>query len=82
MTADELSAMARDIWETFNAHDVSDYDEPIAPDFVNHNAAPGTPNGPEGQRQVAARLYEAFPDLRFEIEDTFVADNRVAVLAG
>jgi steroid delta-isomerase-like uncharacterized protein len=80
MTADELRASARDIWEKFNAHDVSDYDELIAEDFVNHNAAPGTPRGPEGQRQVAARLYEAFPDLRFEIEEIFVADDRVAVL--
>ncbi len=80
MTADELRALAREIWERFNAHDVSDYDERIAADFVNHNAAPGTPNGPEGQRQVAARLYEAFPDLRFEIEEIFVADDRVAVL--
>jgi len=59
---------------------VSDYDERIAPEFVNHNAAPGTPNGPEGQRQVAARLYEGFPDMHFEIEEVFVADARVAVL--
>ena len=80
MTADELRALAVDIWERFNAHDVSDYDERIAENFVNHNAAPGTPKGPEGQRQVAARLYEAFPDLRFEIEEVFVAENRFAVL--
>jgi len=80
MTDEELRELARDIWEKFNAHDVSDYDERIAPDFVNHNAAPGTPTGPEGQRQVAARLYEAFPDLTFEIEEIFVAENRVAVL--
>jgi len=80
MTADELRGLAREIWEKFNAHDPSDYDEQIAADFVNHNAAPGTPDGPEGQRQVMARLYEAFPDLRFEIEEIFAADDRIAVL--
>ena len=80
MNADELRAAAKDIWERFNAHDVSDYDERFAPDFVNHNAASGTPNGPEGQRQVTARLYEAFPDLRFEVEEVFVAENRIAAL--
>jgi steroid delta-isomerase-like uncharacterized protein len=80
MTADELRAFAGEIWGKFNAHDVSDYDEQFAADFANHNALPGTPKGPEGQRQVTARLYEAFPDLRFEIEETFVADDRVAVL--
>ena len=80
MTAAELKKAAEAIWEKFNAHDVSDFDERIAPDFVNHNAAPGTPEGPEGQRQVAARLYEAFPDMRFEVEEVFTADHRVAVL--
>lgn len=80
MTAVELKVAAQELWEKFNAHDVSDYDERIAPDFVNHNAAPGTPEGPEGQRQVTARLYEAFPDMRFEIEEIFMADDRVAVL--
>jgi predicted ester cyclase len=80
MTGDELRALATDIWERFNAHDVSDYDERIAADFFNHNAAPGTPRGPEGQRQVVGRLFEAFPDLRFDIEATFIADGRIAVL--
>ena len=80
MNSVELKAAVQDIWDRFNAHDVSDYDERIAPEFVNHNAAPGTPNGPEGQRQVAARLYEGFPDMSFETEEVFVADARVAVL--
>jgi steroid delta-isomerase-like uncharacterized protein len=80
VNADELRAAAREIWDEFNAHDVSAYDERFAPDFVNHNAAPGTPEGPEGQRQVAARLYEAFPDLRFELEEVFLAENRIATL--
>ena len=74
MNPAELKAAVQDIWDRFNAHDVSDYDERIAPEFVNHNAAPGTPNGPEGQRQVEARLYQGFPNMRFEIEEVFVAD--------
>ena len=80
MNAAELEAAARQDWERFNAHDVSDYEGRIAPGFVNHNAAPGTPKGPEGQRQVVGRLFEAFPDMGFEIEEVFVADARVAVL--
>ncbi len=35
---------------------------------MNHNALPGTPPGPEGHRQVVKRLWEAFPDARFEIK--------------
>ena len=80
MTTVELRTAAEEFWERFNAHDVSDSDERIAPGFVNHNAAPGTPEGPEGLRQVAARLYEAFPDMRFEVEEVFTTEDRVAVL--
>ena len=29
----------------------------FAPGFVNHNARPGTPAGPEGARQVFSRLW-------------------------
>ena len=80
MTTVELRTAAEEFWERFNAHDVSDSDERIAPGFVNHNAAPGTPEGLEGLRQVAARLYEAFPDMRFEVEEVFTTEDRVAVL--
>ena len=80
MTTAELRTAAEEFWERFNAHDVSDSDKRVAPGFVNHNAAPGTPEGPEGLRQVAARLYEAFPDMRFDVEEVFTAEDRVAVL--
>ena len=80
MEPEDLRSRAQQIWEAFNAHDFSGFDEEISPEFVNHNAAPGTPSGPEGQRQVQERLYAAFPDMRFEIEDVFTSENRVAVL--
>jgi steroid delta-isomerase-like uncharacterized protein len=78
--ADELREMAAEQWEAFNRHDLSGADEQIAPEFHNHNAAPGTPGGPEGFRQVATRLWTAFPDMAFEVEEIFTASNRVAVL--
>jgi steroid delta-isomerase-like uncharacterized protein len=80
VNAIELKSAAQDIWEKFNAHDTSDYDQRIAPAYVNRNALPETPEGPEGQRQVATRLWEAFPDMRFEVEEVFVAADRVATL--
>ena len=80
MEPEELRQRAHEIWDEFNAHDFSRLDEAISPEFVNHNGAPGTPKGPEGQRQVQERLYAAFPDMRFEIEDVFTSENRIAVL--
>ena len=76
----ELEQLNREAWELFNAHDLDGSVARIADDFVNHNAAPGTPRGPEGQRQVHQRLWSAFPDLTFEVEDVLVADDRVAAI--
>ena len=80
MTTPDLKSLTYELWAQFNAHDMSNYDQVIAPTFVNCEAAEGTPCGPEGQRQVSRRLYEAFPDMRFEIEEVFVSGNRVAAL--
>jgi steroid delta-isomerase-like uncharacterized protein len=76
----ELEDLNRLAWELFNAHDMDGMLVRVADDFVNHNAAPGTPSGPEGQRQVNERLWSAFPDLSFEVEDVLVADDRVATI--
>src|SRR3954452_6788015 len=56
-------------WEAFNNRDLSLLDVLFSPDYVNHAALPGTPPGPAGQAQLMQRLWTAFPDARFEIED-------------
>jgi len=80
MDRSRLEELNREAWELFNAHDMDGMLARITEDFVNHNAAPGTPRGPEGQRQVNQRLWSAFPDLTFEVEDVLVADDRVAAI--
>lgn len=80
MTPDELRAATEEFWASFNAHDQSDADRWVAADFTNANALQGTPSGPEGMKQVGERLWAAFPDMRFDIEEIFVSDDRVAVL--
>ena len=76
----ELEALGRRAWELFNAQDMDEMLANLADDYVNHNALPGTASGPEGQREVNERLWSAFPDLEFEVEDLLVADDRVAVI--
>jgi predicted ester cyclase len=66
---DDIAARVRALWEdAFNGRDLAVLDALTAPDFVNRNALPGTPPGPEGHRQVFGRLWEAFPDAYFAIE--------------
>jgi predicted ester cyclase len=65
----DIEGRVRTFWEdAFNGRDLDVLDAVTAPGFVNHNALPGTPPGPEGHRQVVERLWQAFPDAHFEIE--------------
>ena len=65
----DIERHVRDIWEgAFNGRDLDLLKVVTAPEFVNRNALPGTPNGPEGHRQVFERLWKAFPDAHFAIE--------------
>jgi hypothetical protein len=55
MTAD-IEAGIRTLWkQAFNGRDLDALDAITAPGFVNHNALPGTPPGPE----VTARCSSA-----------------------
>ena len=68
----------RAFWEeAFNGRRLDLIDGLVSSDFENHAALPGTPPGPEGQRQLMQRLWEAFPDGRFEIQHLAVAGDTV-----
>jgi len=65
----DIEERVRTLWrDAFNGRGLDALDAVTAPGFVNRNALPGTPSGPEGHRQVVERLWEAFPDAHFEIE--------------
>ena len=67
MTDEELRAAARETWDVFNAHDLSNIENQVAADFTNANSIPGTPDGPEGMKQVDERLWSAFLDMSFDV---------------
>jgi predicted ester cyclase len=51
----------------------------VTPDYVDHEAPPGTPPGPDGANAVLRWLRDAFADLSYEICDAFGDGDRVAV---
>jgi predicted SnoaL-like aldol condensation-catalyzing enzyme len=53
--------------------------ELLTPRFVDHDAPPGTPPGPEAARAFAGAMIAHHPDLKIEIEDVFGEDDRVAL---
>src|SRR5207245_10071842 len=54
-------------------------DEIFHPDFVNHEAGPRTPPGPEGLKVTVRWLRDAFSDLDYDIQDEIDAGDKVVV---
>lgn len=66
--------------EVWNKGKLEVLDEIIAPDYINNS--PGMANpvpGPEGLKPIVAGIRQAFPDLKYVIENMVVSDAQVAV---
>ena len=74
-------ARARAFWtELFNAHDLRNVRGYFAPEFINHNARPGTPDGPEGAGQVFTRLWAGCPDMHFDLQEMVAEGSKVVCI--
>jgi len=71
--------IARSYFERVTAGELGAVDELLTPDFVDHDAPPGTPQGPEAAKAFAGAMISHHPDLKIEIEDLFGEDDRVAL---
>jgi predicted ester cyclase len=49
----------------------------VHPDFVNHEAPPGNPQGPAGLKETVAWLRDLWGPMRFEIEDEIAEGDKV-----
>lgn len=64
-----------DIWSHGN---LDLLDKVISEDYINHN--PSSPNpepGPKGLRPIIQEMRRGFPDLRYEIQDLVVTEDKV-----
>ncbi|THF58558.1 ester cyclase [Ollibium composti] len=57
--------------EIVSGHDVSRFDEIVAPDYINHNAF--TEPGREGVKTVFGAIIAGVPDLKVYAEDVFIS---------
>jgi predicted ester cyclase len=63
--------------ELWNRGNFRAADDLVSADYVRHDLRPGeAPPGPEGQKAVAQRFREAFPDVTLEVE-ALVAEGDV-----
>jgi predicted ester cyclase len=68
-TAENKVLYRRFIEEGFNQGLLATLDEVLAAGYVDYDAPPGTPAGPDGIKQIVSLFRAAFPDLHIDIEE-------------
>jgi predicted ester cyclase len=63
--------------ELFDKGNFDALDELIHPDFVNHEAPPDNPQGPEGLKETVSWLRGLWGPMRAEIEDEICEGDKV-----
>ncbi len=80
VTQQNKATYRRFIQEVFNEGHIDAVEELLSPEYVLHEAAPGTPPGREGVRQIVSTFRAAFPDLEITIEDQVAEEDKVCSL--
>ena len=76
--SEENKAIARGVFEAWEAGDLDRLDDLVAPEVVDHD--PYNPHGSEGLeglKKTIAMYREAFPDLQYTIEDQIAEGDMV-----
>ncbi|GAA1002176.1 ester cyclase [Nocardiopsis tropica] len=71
--------IAHKMGDIFNGLDAEVAHKYVAPEFVDHEAPPGTPGGPDGYLGTAKWMNSVFADARWDRIDSF-ADGDKAVI--
>jgi len=79
MSTEKNKALIRRLAQALNTRNWAMLDELLAPNFVNHNASPGEKPGREGHKEAAISIINAFPDIKFTIEDMIAEGDKVVV---
>lgn len=63
--------------ELFEEGNLDAADELLHPDFVNHEAPPGSPQGPDGLKETVSWLRGIWGPMRFDVEDEICEGDKV-----
>lgn len=61
-----------------NEKDLSVCDEMLSADYVDHDALPGTPPGPQSAKEFVAGFVTQYPDMHVAVQEVFAAGNQAA----
>lgn len=81
MSTEQNKALARQMVEQiFNQGNISQVDEFLAPNFVEHEELPpGIPAGREGVKELTAGFRNTFPDFKATIDDMVAEGDKVVI---
>lgn len=76
---EEMQRVTEGFYTAMNNHDLKDVLARLADDVVDHQVPPEMPNGMEGEKAFFTMMFDAVPDMRFEILDMLISDTKVAI---
>ncbi len=76
---EEMQRGTEEFYGAMNNHDVKDVISRMADDVVDHQLPPDMPNGKEGAARFFTMMFDSAPDMRFDILDTIISDNKAAI---
>ncbi len=79
MTTTTQKLIERIPLEVFNKDNFELIDELVSTDFVEHTKQPGIAPTRAGFKQSAIALKQAFPDLRYTVEDSIESGDKVVL---
>jgi predicted ester cyclase len=77
MSEENKRTARRVLEELFEKGNLDAAEEMIHPDFVNHEATPDNPQGPEGLKETVSWLRGLWGPMRAEIEDEICEGDKV-----
>jgi predicted ester cyclase len=77
-TPDQNKQLTRGVLEEmFDRGNLEAADELVHPGFVNHEAPPGNPQGPEGLKETVGWLRGLWGPMHFDVEDEICEGDKV-----
>jgi predicted ester cyclase len=73
----ENTQITRQLLDVFEHGRLEELDSLVDPEFVNHEAPPGSPQGPDGLKQTISWLRGLWGPMRAEIQDEIVEGDKV-----
>lgn len=62
-----------------NQKDLSVCDEMLAPNYIDHDAPPDAPPGPDDTKAYVGKLLYDYPDMHVSVEDIMAEGSKVTV---